>query len=163
MTNKLSSDFKRLALITIKSTALILLTSITAITIIYHIDEKDSCSSDISESDVQESSSNHTFQSEHSMDWDSDDSYMMMKLATYYGGSVEDNAYTMLVTLNRVWDGELHMSISELVEYVLYQEGLSYDEVCSIQPDDKSKEALNMIMHDNFDNSNGSLTYLLFD
>lgn len=112
------------------------------------------------------------FQDKHSMDWDFIDAEYLLKIAEYKGGTVEDRAYTILVTLNRVWEYALDDTYEPYSEYTvsmiqdvvlreLYEvEGITTDEFEGIVPGEETKEAMNMIMHERFDNSNGSLEYL---
>lgn len=92
------------------------------------------------------------FQDRFSLDWDADDSEYLRWIAQKKGGSVEDRAYTILVTLNRV--AELGYPISTMVELEL-GEKLPSDFVADYQ----SFEALYKITHEKFDNSEGSLQY----
>lgn len=90
------------------------------------------------------------FQDRMSMDWDEDE--YLLWIAQEKGGSVEDRAYTILVTLNRV--AELGYPISTMVELEL---GTKFPENFTV--DYQSMEALHMITHERFDNSEGSLRY----
>lgn len=90
------------------------------------------------------------FQDRMSMDWDEDE--YLLWIAQEKGGSVEDRAYTILVTLNRV--AESGYPISTIVELEL---GTKFPENFTV--DYQSKEALHMITHERFDNSEGSLQY----
>ena len=90
--------------------------------------------------------------------WDSIDNEYLLKLAQYKGGSVEDRAYNILVALNNVWNTKESIETVTLRE--LYDvEGLNSYEWEEIIPDETTKEAMRMILHDKFDNSNGSLEY----
>lgn len=101
------------------------------------------------------------FQDKYSMDWDFIDSQFLLKIAEYHGGTTEDRAYTILVTLNRVFAERRPIQDVALEE--LYEiDGLNETEFEEICVSDSSKEALRMIMYDRFDNSNGSLQYIEF-
>ncbi len=101
------------------------------------------------------------FQDKYSMDWDFIDSQFLLKIAEYHGGTTEDRAYTILVTLNRVFAER--RPIQDVVLEELYEtDGLNETEFEEICVSDSSKEALRMIMYDRFDNSNGSLQYIEF-
>lgn len=112
------------------------------------------------------------FQDKHSMDWDFIDAEFLLKIAEYKGGTVEDRAYTILVTLNRVWEYALDDTYEPYSEYTvsmiqdvvlreLYEvEGITPTEFEGIIPSEETKEAMNMIMYEKFDNSNGSLEYM---
>lgn len=112
------------------------------------------------------------FQDKHSMDWDFIDAEYLLKIAEYKGGTVEDRAYTILVTLNRVWEYALDETYEPYSEYTvsmiqdvvlreLYEvEGITSAEFEAIIPGEETKEAMSMIMLEKFDNSNGSLEYM---
>ena len=94
------------------------------------------------------------FQDKYSMDWDFVD-------AQYHGGTKEDRAYTILVTLNKVF--EERRSIQDIVIEELYNnDGLESDDFEKIVATDATKEALKMIVYDRFDNSAGSTEYKEF-
>lgn len=98
------------------------------------------------------------FQDRASMDWDYIDGQFLLRLAQYKGGSIEDRAYNILVTLNIVW--KTKMSIENVVLKELYNtEGLSSIEIENIIPDDSTKKAMKMIIYNKLDNSNGSTIY----
>lgn len=96
------------------------------------------------------------FQSTHSMDWDADDEAYLVAMATHKGGTVGDRAYNILVALNRVWSDDYPNSIKEVCDL---------ERPCGKLPDysaeewELSKEALHLIMFEQFDNSNGSFEY----
>ena len=97
-------------------------------------------------------------QNKISMDWDFIDEEFLLKLAQYKGGSIEDKAYNILVTLNIVYDTK--KSIKDVTLKELYDvEGLTSYDWEEIIPDDDTKEAMRMIIYDKFDNSNGSTIY----
>lgn len=98
------------------------------------------------------------FQDKYSMDWDFTDSQFLLKIAEYHGGTTEDRAYTILVTLNRVF-AERRPILDVVLEELYEIDGLNEMEFEEICVSDSSKEALRMIMYDRFDNSNGSLQY----
>lgn len=101
------------------------------------------------------------FQDKYSMDWDFTDSQFLLKIAEYHGGTTEDRAYTILVTLNRVF-AERRPILDVVLEELYETDGLNETEFEEICVSDSSKEALRMIMYDRFDNSNGSLQYIEF-
>lgn len=101
------------------------------------------------------------FQDKYSMDWDFTDSQFLLKIAEYHGGTTEDRAYTILVTLNRVF-AERRPILDVVLEELYETDGLNEMEFEEICVSDSSKEALRMIMYDRFDNSNGSLQYIEF-
>lgn len=96
-----------------------------------------------------------------SMDWDSDDSLYLEKVAEYHGGNLYDRVYTIRVTLNLVWRDK--RPIRDVVLEELYEhDGINEYEFESIIPSDLSIEALRKIMYEKFDNSDGSTTYIEF-
>lgn len=101
------------------------------------------------------------FQDKYSMDWDFEDAEYLLKVAEYHGGTKEDRAYTILVTLNKVF--EERRSIQDIVLEELYDnDGLESDDFEKIVATDVTKEALKMIVYDRFDNSAGSTEYKEF-
>ncbi len=96
------------------------------------------------------------FQDRMSMDWDEGE--YLLWIAQVKGGSVEDRAYTILVTLNRCV--EESKSIKTIVLCELCSNGtLTPVELENIIPDEKTIKAYNMIVYDKFDNSYGSIEY----
>lgn len=101
------------------------------------------------------------FQDKHSMDWGFVDAQYLLKIAEYHGGTKEERAYTILVTLNKVF--EERRSIQDIVLEELYNnDGLESDDFEKIVASDVTKEALKMIVYDWFDNSAGSTEYKEF-
>ena len=95
------------------------------------------------------------------------DEEFLLKIAQHKGGSVEDKAYTIRVTMNRVWNDEFYEKYSEytlttvqdIVIRELYEvDGLTAFEFEEIIPDEDSFEAMQLVKQ-GFDNSNGSLEY----
>lgn len=101
------------------------------------------------------------FQQKYSMDWDFIDAGYLLKIAEYHGGSVDDRAYTILVTLYKVFNER--RSIHDVVLEELYEhDGLYPYEFEEIIPGEMTKEAMRKILYDNFDNCNGSTEYIEF-
>lgn len=101
------------------------------------------------------------FQDKYSMDWGFVDAQYLLKIAEYHGGTKEERAYTILVTLNKVF--EERRSIQDIVLEELYNnDGLESDDFEKIVASDVTKEALKMIVYDRFDNSAGSTEYKEF-
>lgn len=103
-----------------------------------------------------------------SMNLNFTDEEYLLKIAQYKGGSVEDRAYTILVTLNRANNGEFSekykqytfSAVQEVVLEELYDEnGLEPYDFEGIVPDNTTRKAMKMIKYDGFDNSNESLEY----
>ncbi len=100
------------------------------------------------------------FQDKYSMDWSDVDEMYLLKIATFKGGTVEDRAYNILVTLNRVCDGNYGDSIIAVVTDELYGVyGLSPHDIDNIVSDKESEEAMELIKNNKFDNSYGSFVY----
>lgn len=96
-----------------------------------------------------------------SMDWDSEDSLYLEKVAEYHGGSLYDRVYTIRVTLNRVWRNK--QSIRDVILEELYEhDGINEYEFENIVPSALSIEALRKILYEKLDNSDGSTTYIEF-
>jgi hypothetical protein len=93
------------------------------------------------------------FQDKHSMDWDSEESNLLMLLAENKGGSVEDRCYNILVALNRVWSPEYPNTIEEVVDLELPCGKMK------LTISEETQEAMDMILYDGVDNSKGSLEY----
>lgn len=96
-----------------------------------------------------------------SMDWDSEDRYLLAKIAMAEAESegVEGKALVMLVVLNRVWSDDFPNTIEE----VIFQEGqfspISNGRYDSIEPDAECYEALKLIQVDKWDESQGALYF----
>lgn len=93
------------------------------------------------------------FQDKHSMDWDSEESNLLMLLVENKGGSVEDRCYNILVALNRVWSPEYPNTIEEVVDLELPCGKMK------LTISEETQEAMDMILYDGVDNSKGSLEY----
>ena len=93
------------------------------------------------------------FQDKHSMDWDSEESNLLMLLAENKGDSVEDRCYNILVALNRVWSPEYPNTIEEVVDLELPCGKMK------LTISEETQEAMDMILYDGVDNSKGSLEY----
>ena len=94
------------------------------------------------------------FQDRMSMDWGGEQEELLLKLATYKRGSVEDRAYNILVTLNRMLDDNYPDTIEEIVAQELY--GLNLDEIVI---DDASYEAMHKVKIERWDETEGSNNY----
>ena len=96
-----------------------------------------------------------------SMDWDSEDAYLLAKIsmAEAEGEGVEGKALVMLVVLNRVWSDNFPDSISE----VIFQDGqfspVSTGRYDSVEPDQECYEALELIQAEKWDESQGALYF----
>lgn len=96
-----------------------------------------------------------------SMDWDSDDAYLLAKLAMAEaeGEDTEGKALVILVVLNRVWSDEFPNTISE----VIYQEDqfspVKNGRFHSIEPSEDCYKALELIQLDHWDGSEGALYF----
>lgn len=96
-----------------------------------------------------------------SMDWDAEDSYMLAKIAMAEAESedTEGKALVILVALNRVWSDEFPDTvegvISETDAFTSYTNG-RYD---SVEPDADCWVALDLVMEDHWDESQGALYF----
>ena len=89
---------------------------------------------------------------QYSLDWGATDEQYLLWIAQEKGGTTEDRAFNILVTLNRCF--ELGYDVPTMVEFEL---GKKFPDNFIV--DYQSMEAMYMITHDKFDNSNGSLRY----
>lgn len=96
-----------------------------------------------------------------SLDWDSDDAYLLAKIAMAEaeGEDTEGKALVMLVVLNRVWSDEFPNTISE----VIYQEDqfspVSNGRFESVEPSKDCYKALDLIQLQHWDESEGALYF----
>lgn len=96
-----------------------------------------------------------------SMDWDSEDAYLLAKIAMAEaeGEGVEGKALVILVVLNRVWSEEFPDSIRE----VIFQKGqfspISNGRYDRVEPDQECYEALDLIQLEKWDKSQGALYF----
>lgn len=96
-----------------------------------------------------------------SMDWDSDESYLLAKIAMAEAESedTEGKALVMLVVLNRVWSNEFPDSIEE----VIFQDGqfspVDNGRFDSVEPDEDCYRALELIQNEKWDESQGALYF----
>ena len=106
----------------------------------------------------------HTYMS---CDWDYEDSYLLCKIAMAEaeGEDVEGKAYVMMVVLNRMMSDEFPDTISDVIFQKIpsskhYQfspiENGRFDRV---EPNDECWQALDMIMVDKWDKSQGALYF----
>lgn len=95
------------------------------------------------------------------------DEEFLLKIAQYKGGTIEDKAYTIMVTMNRVWDDKFYEKYSEYtlttVQDVVLRELYEIDNLTAFEfeeiiPDEDCFKAMQMVKQ-GFDNSNGSLEY----
>lgn len=91
------------------------------------------------------------FQDRMSMDWDVEQGRMLMELATYKGGSVEDRAYNIIVTLNRMLCDVYPDTIEENVELEMGSVEIEVDEL--------SRKAMRKVMYERWDETKGSIVY----
>ena len=96
-----------------------------------------------------------------SMDWDSDDVYLLAKIAMAEAESedTEGKALVILVVLNRVWSDGFPDTISE----VIYQKGqfspVSNGRFDRAEPDEDCYRALELIQTEGWDESRGALYF----
>lgn len=91
-----------------------------------------------------------------SMDWSLHDEECLLKIAQYYGGNVKNRAYTILVTLNKCYSEK--RSIKDIVAEQIFQS--KYEEII---PDKLTEQALQKVVMEKFDNSNGSVKYIRWE
>lgn len=96
-----------------------------------------------------------------SMDWDSEDAYLLAKIAMAEAESedAEGKALVILVVLNRVWSDKFPDSIPE----VIFQEGqfspVGNGRFDRVEPDRECYEALELIQLNKWDESQGALYF----
>lgn len=97
----------------------------------------------------------------YSMDWDVDESYMLAKIAMAEAEDegVEGKALVILVVLNRVWSDGFPDSIEE----VIFEKGqfspVSNGRYDRVEPDQECYEALELVMVEKWDESQGALYF----
>lgn len=101
------------------------------------------------------------FHSHMSCDWDSEDSYMLAKIAMAEaeGEDIEGKAYVIMVVLNRVMDDRFPDTIRDVIfaknQFTPISDGRYY----SVEPNEECWEALRMVMVDKWDKSQGALYF----
>lgn len=96
-----------------------------------------------------------------SMDWDADESEMLARIAMAEaeGEDVEGKALVILVVLNRVWSDKFPDSIEGVItqerQFTAYENG-RYER---LEPDEGCWDALEMVMYDHWDESQGALYF----
>ena len=94
----------------------------------------------------------------YSLDWSSEDNIYLLKTAEYHGGTVEDRAYTIRVALNRVHTYKQPIPMTCNME-LFDDHGITLNDWENIIPSQESRDALDLILLEKFDNSNGSLEF----
>ena len=117
--------------------------------------------------EIIEETTEPNFHSRMSCDWDSEDSYLLAKIAMAEaeGEDVEGKAYVMMVVLNRMLDDEFQ----DTIEDVIYQKipNSNYHQFSPlddgrfdrVEPNEECWQALEMIMVDKWDKSQGALYF----
>lgn len=96
-----------------------------------------------------------------SCDWDTDDSYLLAKIAMAEaeGEDTEGKAYVIMVILNRMLSDEF----PDTIEDVIFQDNqfspVSNGRFYNIEPNDDCWDALDMIQVDKWDKSQGALYF----
>lgn len=96
-----------------------------------------------------------------SMDWDTDEAYMLAKIAMAEaeGEDTEGKALVILTVLNRVWSEQFPDTIKEVIEeenaFTSYTNG-RYDR---IEPNEDCYRALEMVQVEHWDESQGALYF----
>lgn len=102
----------------------------------------------------------------YSMDWSADESYLLAKLAMAEaeGEDTEGKALVMLVVLNRVWSEGFPDTVEDVIleehngvhQFSVTQEGGRW---YTVEPDADCYDALEMIMVEHWDESEGALYF----
>lgn len=120
----------------------------------------------ITPAETEESPEQSEGESEHqgivySMDWDTEESYMLAKIAMAEaeGEDTEGKALVILVVLNRVWSDRFPDSIAEVI-----YEDRQFSPVASgrydrVEPDEDCWQALELVMVGGWDESRGALYF----
>lgn len=95
-----------------------------------------------------------------SRDWDTDDSYLLAKIAMAEaeGEDVEGKALVILVVLNRVWTDEFPGTIHDVIYQKNQFSPISNGRFDRVEPDEECYEALEMVMS-GWDESDGALYF----
>lgn len=95
-----------------------------------------------------------------SMDWDTDDSYILAKIAMAEaeGEDTEGKALVILVVLNRVWNDSFPDTIEEVVMQENQFSPVANGRYDKVQPDDDCYAALDLVMS-GWDGSKGALYF----
>lgn len=101
------------------------------------------------------------FHSKMSCDWDSHDSYLLAKIAMAEaeGEDIEGKAYVIMVVLNRMLDDRFPDTIEDVIFAPKQFSPISNGRWDRVEPNDECWEALNMIMVDKWDKSQGALYF----
>lgn len=97
----------------------------------------------------------------HSKDWDSDESYLLAKIAMAEAEDqdTEGKALVILVVLNRVWDNRFPDSIREVIYQKNQFSPVSNGRFDEVEPDADCWKALEMVQVENWDKSKGALYF----
>lgn len=107
---------------------------------------------------VETSSTESVFKS---IDWDAYESYLLAKIAMAEAESedTEGKALVMLVVLNRVWSDGFPDSIEEVIFQTGQFSPVANGRFDSVEPDRDCWDALDLIMQDHWDESQGALYF----
>lgn len=96
-----------------------------------------------------------------SMDWDSEDAYLLAKIAMAEAESedVEGKALVILVVLNRVWSDKFPDSIPEVIFQERQFSPVGNGRFDRVEPNRKCYEALELIQLNKWDESQGALYF----
>lgn len=101
----------------------------------------------------------------HSKDWDSDDSYLLAKIAMAEaeGCSTQTKVMVIFTVLNRVWSDEFPNSIKEVI-FQEYNGVYQFSPIGSgrwdkVEPNDDCWEAVRIVMESKYDYSNNALYF----
>lgn len=101
------------------------------------------------------------FHSIMSCDWDTDDSYLLAKIAMAEaeGEDTEGKAYVIMVVLNRMLSDEFPDTIEDVIFQYNQFSPVSNGRFYNIEPNDDCWDALDMIQVDKWDKSQGALYF----
>jgi spore germination cell wall hydrolase CwlJ-like protein len=117
--------------------------------------------------DVDTQPLDNNFHSNMSCDWDSEDGYLLAKMAMAEaeGEDIYGKAHVMMVILNRMLDDEFADTISGVIyEKIPNSSSHQFSSIDNgrfdrVEPNDECWQALNMIMVDKWDKSQGALYF----
>jgi N-acetylmuramoyl-L-alanine amidase len=111
--------------------------------------------------DIQPSDNPQNLHSHISCDWDSEDSYLLMKIAMAEaeGEDIEGKAYVMMVVLNRVKSDEFPNTVRDVIFEKKQFSPISNGRYDRVEPNEECYEALRMVMVDKWDKSQGALYF----
>ena len=97
----------------------------------------------------------------YSRDWDADESYLLAKIAMAEAENqdIEGKALVICVVLNRVWSNGFPDNIHDVIYQPKQFSPVSNGRFDMVEPNEECWEALNMVMVDGWDESQGALYF----